>query len=416
MTDFNATMEHWLTRILTSATWSKFEKEMCTALVTYLSNIFQYGALGLICSDAEWAALPGITANGVVAPKPSVPPIPPQPAPSDGTAADDRRYDRERKETTRLEVVREDIVAICRSVKHLLLNPDLGDDCHSVAMGDGDMYAQINEGPDAPYARLKTHLGTPDRDTFRIWSAVYSTPADNIAVSEWMRQDIYANTLLTIHRQQLSENQRLAAFRLCYEKSPPVVKAWEDYCVLTPLLADQNLTDALAYIKRQEPNIRGRMLPADIGFPPLAAVAEDSRKPAENAPALGAAVAPQMYTQAQLDKAVEQARGRSQPAHEGRPPRRDNHRELYCWLHGFQRSHTGHDCTGIITGRPIRAFRRDSRAPTNDTTTVFDHSNCGHQPKCISVAEAQAATGPSSRHHAPGNAIRSGAASYDGSR
>lgn len=411
MTEFNETMALWLTRNLSSATWSQFEKELFTALVSYLSNAFVYGALGFICSDAEWAALPGITANGAMEPKPIVPQIPVQPAASDGSAADDRRFDRERRETTRLETLREEIISIRRSVKQFLLHRDLGGEFHSVAVGDGDMFAQINEGPDAPFARLKTHLGTPDKPTFRVWKAIYSTPAENMPVSEWMRQDVSANTLLTAHRQQLSENQRLEAFLDSYKNSPPVLKAWDEYCVLNPLLANQNLTDALAYIKLQEPNILGRLKPADIGFSPLAGAA--SGAPTASAPEpIAAAVVP-MYTQAQMDRAVEEARTQQRPV-SSRPPK--DFRASYCWLHGYQRSHNGHECRQIAAGQPIRWAKRDTRPPVQDNTMVFDHSNCGHTPRCISVEDAQAATEPSSRHHAAGNAIRKGERPYDGSR
>ena len=127
MTEFNETWALWLTRRLSSATWSQFEKELFTALVAYLSNTFIYGALGFICSDAEWAALPGITVNGAMEPKPTVPQIPVQPAASDGSAADDRRFDRERRETTRLETLREDIISIRRSqCKAIPAAPRLG--------------------------------------------------------------------------------------------------------------------------------------------------------------------------------------------------------------------------------------------------------------------------------------------------
>lgn len=392
----------WLTRKLDSSTWSQFEQELFTVVVTYLSNNFEYGALGFLLSDEDWAALPGITVNGVVAVKPTVPPIPVQPAPSDGSAQDDRRYDRERKDTTRLEGIRAEVTSICRCMKQLLLNPDLGGAAHSVAVGSGDQFTKINEGPSAPFARLKEHLGTPDQDTFNIWSAVYRTPAEHLPVSEWMRQDDHANTLLTPHGHQLSDIQRMTAFQRCYKLSPKVMKCWDDYCTSTPALKDRTLVDAFAYIRGQEPNIQQVMKPSDIGFsaPPSAVTGGVNDSP------LAVVATEQTYTQAQMDQAVADALARVNPGKSTR----------YCWLHGYQLSHSGRECKGIVAGKSLRAPNRDSRPPCGDATMVFSHPNCGHSPRCISVEDARRATGPQVRNKADGNAIKSGDRNFDGSR
>lgn len=398
-------LPQWHNRTLSKVTFSRFEDDVFTKAATYLSDYFPFGGVGFLCSDAEWAGLPGNTVNGnLVHPKPTMPPIPADVAASDNSAADLRRYEFERSEKKRLDAVRKDITNFCRQVQQFLLNPDVGGESHSVAVGDLDIFARMGELPDAPYGRLKAHLGTPDLSTFEFWSLVYTTRADNIAVTEWMRQDAYANTLLTAHNRQLSENQRLAAFKLCYEHSIPVMKCLERYRIANPVLANQNLANALAYIRTQEPIILDEMKKADLGYGPLAAIAESSQ--AEEVPDRGeqpfAAAAGQMYTQMQLDQAIAEALSQHTPVRELRQPRE----QKYCWLHGYQWSHTGEQCRSIEAGAKLRSFR-DTRPQLRDNTIVFSHQGCRHSPKCITVKEAQEATGPTSRTHAAGNAMRS---------
>jgi hypothetical protein len=107
-----------------------------------------------------------------------------------------------------------------------------------------------------------------------------------------------------------------------------------------------------------------------------------------------AAAAPVLYTQAQLDRAVSEAK--AQP--------RAGSADQYCWLHGYNRSHIGLACTFIKAGRSIRV-KRDSRAPLADTM-VFD------RPGCITVEQANEAAGPLTIPRHPGNAIRPGDKPY----
>lgn len=403
MTSFKENLAQWRNRSLTTATWAQFEKDVYTSLSAYLTSIFPFGALGLVCTDDEWAALPNVTVNGaLVHPKPILPDIPAQPAPSNGGAADDRRYDQERREAARLTLLRNEIEEVWRSMKQFLLDPDVGGDAHSTAVGDGALIDQINEGPEGPYGRLKAYLGTPNYSTFQLWRSLYSTPAGSMPVTEWMRQDTYANNLLAAHQQELSANQRLDAFRQCYSKSVPVMKCWDRYCVANPLVAGRNLAGALAYIRAQEPIILEEMKATDLGFGALAVADLSAQDAALEEPSLSmAAAAGQMYTQIQLDRAIAEALSRHTPERERRQPREPK----YCWLHGYQWSHTGDQCKSIEAGAKVRVFR-DTRPQLRDNTIVFSHQGCRHSPKCITVQDAQEATGPTSLTHAAGNAMR----------
>jgi hypothetical protein len=233
---------------------------------------------------------------------------------------------------------------------------------------------------------------------------VYTESAFNKDVSQWMREDELANTLLTRYGEQRSAAQRLSAFRECYKSSPAVMTCWADYCKTTPVLAQQNLTDALAYVLLQEPNIREAMTKAHIGMrSPLAAVALQNHWDSPDAGAAtaqevgaiaNAAAAPGLYTQAQLEQAVAEAVAQAMTAKN----------EKYCWLHGYQATHAGPDCTVIKDGAHIRA-KRDSRAGLA-TTMVFGRSGG------ITSEQAKAATKPSALSRHPGNAIRPGDRSH----
>ena len=384
----------WWNSILTNATWASFEQDILTAAHERLLNHFEYGAMGFLLSDEDWAALPGNTDdNGVILPPPEVPQLIPPPQPSDGSAGDDRRYTQEYKERTLGLEARKEILEVRRIFKELLLNPKVVGAAHSVAVGAGDTLEKIAETPKIIFKRLKTHLGTPDAQTFEIWRAVYRNPADQIDVSEWIRQDRLAHTRLSAHGEQLSDAQRLTAFRTCYKNVPAVMTCWADYCKATPVLAEQNFINAITYVEAQEPNIRAALTRTQVGYPisPLAAVTVPAST--LDAPLAGAAL---RYTQAQLDQAVADALARG----------RQSHPRLYCWLHGYNQSHAGATCRQIMAGRPLRSMR-DSRPPMEHNRS-FSHSGCEHEPPCISVEDARKAGGPKMQGQLPGNDISAG--------
>lgn len=402
----------WFHSILSTSTWPDLEQDLLSSAHELLPNTFLYGAMGFLLSDADWAALPGVTVQGVVADKPAVPPLPARPAPSDGTAGDDRRFEREHKEFIRLLEERAEITRVRTKIKETLLNVEVCGTFHSVAVGAGLALERIQEGPNPIFARLKVKLGTPDQTTYDTWSEVYRTPAENTDVSEWMRLDILATSRLTPYGQQLTDPQKLLAFCHCYRLSPAVMNCWRDYKRLTPLLADRNFADALQYIQEQEPNIRELMTPSDIGFSsPLAAIGVNAHLEipmgVDDAPINYSTItsqsyaAPRTFTQEQLDQAVADAMARVRHT---KPP-------LYCWLHGYNQTHAGSMCTAIVAGRPLRHYKRDSRAPT-PPSMMFSHRNCDHAPRCISVEEAKYATSPRVNGQSPGNAIRPGDTPY----
>jgi hypothetical protein len=393
---------HWRLQDLTSANWSDFEQVILTAAYAKLSNYYDYGAMAFLVSAAEWATLAGnVDANGNVRPQPGVPAIPVRPAPSNGQAADDRRYDQELKAWSREMDVRAEVITVVNSFKMTLLDRDIVGIHYEVALGSGDMLAKIADTPQRIFARLKAHLGTPDAMTFATWKRVYVEPATNKEISQWIREDEQANTLLTPFNQQLTESQRLTALVECYRPSAAVMACWRDYCKATPVLAQQTLPGALAYILLQEPNIRAEMSKRDIGIPShLASAAWHRDRDTGAAAAVEevdggayAAAAPASYSQAQLEKAVAEAVAKAIKPH-AKP-------EQYCWLHGYQLSHSGLTCHFIKSGLPLRARYRDSRAAMLPTM-VFDG------PGCISVEQANESAGPLTHPRWPGNTMRPG--------
>ena len=394
---------YWRLQDLTSANWSDFEQAILTAAHARLLNYYDYGAMAFILSAADWATLPGnIDANGVVRPQPAVPAIPDRPAPSNGQAADDRRFDQQLKAWSRDMDVRAEVITVMTLLKTTLLDRQIVGIHYDVALGAGDMLSIIADTPQRIFARLKDHLGTPDAATFRTWKRVYSEPATNKEISQWIREDERANTLLSPFDQQLTLPQRLAALIEGYRHSAAVMTCWRDYCKANPVLAQQNLPDVLAYILTQEPNIRAEMSKADIGVPShLAAAAWDRDRESGAAAAneeveeraYAAAAAPVSYSQAQLERAVGEAVSRERIS-------RGQQAGRYCWLHGYNRSHIGLKCKGIVPGNHIRA-NRDSRAALPDTM-VFD------RPGCITAERAQEAAGPLTVERHPGNALKPG--------
>jgi hypothetical protein len=396
--------EKWFKMILGKDNFDEFQITLLSWAFDKLKNDYDLGALFLLLSDIDWARMAeNIDAQGNVIPQPRVPALPDEPAASDGSAADDRRYDREVKTRERIRAVRREIFEVTRTLKVLLTNPSVVGVFHTIALGAGDDMAKLNDTPKNIFGRLKEHLGTPDADTFHMWRAVYRTPAHHLPVSEWIQQDVLANTQLTKHGEQLSERQRMSAFRECYKLSPAVMICWADYCKATPVLADQNLADFLTYVTLQEPNIKASMTKTDIGLHAAArtssaatgaaAVEEATVEQSYAAAAAPAthATAP-LYSQAQMDRAIAEAVSnmRAAPAD-----------QKYCWLHGYQDTHIGLGCHFIKKGLPLRAKRGDPRVEL-PPTMVFD------RPGCIMVEQAQEAAGPYTHPKWPGNTSKSG--------
>ena len=233
---------------------------------------------------------------------------------------------------------------------------------------------------------------------------MYVESATNKDISQWIREDEQANILLTPFDQQLTSPQRLTALIDVYRHSAAVMTCWKDYRKATPVLAQQTLPGALAYILLQEPNIRAEMSKADIGIPSHLATAawnRDSRDTGavatmkEMDAGAYAAAAPASYSQAQLERAVAEAVATAIKTH-------TSTKQLqYCWLHGYQKTHSGLLCHFIKKGLPLRAKYKDSRDDV-PLTMVFDG------PGCILVEQASEAAGPLTHPRFPGNTSKPG--------
>jgi hypothetical protein len=387
---------------LTSANWHKLKQKLLAVAYSYFLNDFPLGFIGFLASAAEWRLFAGMA----LVPQPVLPDRQQVPAPSDGTAAGDRRYDVELKAGLRVMELRKEIVEVMSKFKAVLLNKAIVGVHYAIALGAGDEMELLTDTPQAIFARLEEHLGTPDYKTFHTWNEVYRRQMMDGDVLTWILDEAYAHNLLAKHGKQLTDSQRLSAVLFSFRLSPAVMVCWVDYCKTNPTEALRNFTDFLAYIKVQEPNIREAMTKQDIGYVPMAALTmqiaefgsaavgaaagEEERMGSANA-----AAAPRTYSQAQLDSAVAEALARGN---------RSDKPVLYCWLHGYQSSHKGLECSGIQNGAPIR-HKRDSRAPLPGTM-VFGRSGC------ISKERANEAAGPTTVPTHPGNAIRPGDKPY----
>jgi hypothetical protein len=382
-----------------SHNWDRVERKLLACAYPLLNNEDPLGAIPLLVSAADWALMPGVTdGNGNVRLQLEIPPMPAVPQPTDGTAAGDRRYDQELKAMLRAKELRMEIIRVSEKFKKTLLNPDLVGKHYNIALGSGDQMTQLTDTPRNIFNRLKIHLGTPDSRTYYIWMEVYRVIVADSDVSKWVLKEQISHGLLTKYGQQLSDAQRLIAFRNCFKLCPAVMLCWVDYCKTTPIQADQNLVDALAYIKIQEPNIKEAMTKKDIGLHTSLAnfvyseTGDAAPEKTETAVANAAAASPISYSQEQFDQGVAQAVAMAMAT--------VSQANKYCWMHGYQPSHYGIKCNAIEDGKHIRA-KRDSRAPLA-ATMVFGRAGG------ITVLQAQVATGPMDLPRHPGNALTPG--------
>jgi hypothetical protein len=256
----------------------------------------------------------------------------------------------------------------------------MGPENAAAAIGDGPVLEQMRDTARNMRAPITAYLGTPDTATFDYWKKIYSTPASGMVVAEWIRLESLANKALTKHRHSLPEDLRMTAFIQCYEASPGVATCVRECKRTVPALENQSLSDLLAYVKAQQPNIELELTRAAVGY---LSVQYEAATPATAA----IATAPTMYTQAQVNALIAaDRRTRSQAKSSGAPPTL-----LYCWLHGYNQSHISADCRGC---EPDTSMYK--RYGTRDDHRCSSHANCQHDPPCISSADAKRATKPES--------------------
>jgi hypothetical protein len=386
-TALNALREAWQTQQLSKATFTTFDESMLLAAQDMLHGV-EYGALGLIMTEAEWQAMPlNIRDDGSFKPFPRIPVVPemPEPLPAAANTAAHSVYMRVLADIKVAEGRRHAIMSADSALKEIYRSSTImGPENAAAAIGDGTVLEQMRDTARNMRARITAYLGTPDTSTFDHWKKIYSTPASGMIVAEWIRLESLANKALTKHRRSLPEDLRMTAFIQCYEGSPGVATCVREYKRTVPALENQSLADLLAYVKAQQPNIELELTRAAVGY---LSVQEETATAAS-------ASGPAMYTQAQVNALLAaDRRTRTHAKSSGAPPTL-----LYCWLHGYNQSHASADCRGCEPGASMY-----KRYGIRDDDRCFSHANCQHDPPCISSAEAKRATKPESYPETPGS-------------
>jgi hypothetical protein len=222
---------------------------------------------------------------------------------------------------------------------------------------------------------------------------VYTTPATDIAVKEWVRQENISHTALTVHHRALPDAERFDAFVKCYQAAPGVSTCVVAYKVLVPIVDNRLFANLIAYVIAQEANIKETLTRVAVGYGSEAAHLASN----QSSSTAQASMAQTMFTQAQLDAAISAALARHDRTTTTGPLK-------YCWFHGHQYSHKSADCKSCKNGAPL--FANAHRDEPDRATRCFSHANCQHAPPCISAADAKRATKPDSFPATPGNNAR----------
>ena len=380
--------EAWIQKDLTKANYLEFDEAMLLAAQAALPDQ-ENVVMGLLMTQAEWNAIPAnVLGPNQFVPLPDIPqaPVAPDLPEAGAVVAVERMYERALLAYDKAVMQRLHLIQAAGFLKELYKNEAvLGAANQKAAVGGGNMVARIADTPRAMRARLFLHLGTPDNSTFEEWEKVYTTPAADIPVAEWIRLEDISNTALALHHRALNPAQRMAAFAKCYEASPGVVTCIRDYRKQVPALAAQQFDHLLAYVTLQQPNIEQTLTRAAVGYG------------CEEQLAAAAMRTTRTYTQDQLDSAIAAAVAHAVRASPATAPKKGT---MYCWSHGYNSSHASADCLCCKPGGTMRA-RYGYDGPT---TRCFSHPDCDHSPPCISVANAKKATKPDSFPETPGRA------------
>lgn len=227
--------------------------------------------------------------------------------------------------------------------------------------------------------------------TYAEWERIYSTPATDLDVAEWIRLESISNKALLSQQRAHNPSQRMEAFFKCYEASPGVTTCIRNYRERVTVLAAQKLQDLLDYVILQQPNNQQTITRAAVGY---------GCTDVSTSPSPAGTQTTKVYSQEQLDSAIVAAVARAMQASSAATANKKA--QLYCWSHGHNLSHTSADCHICIAGALMKT--RYGR----HTDRRFSHDDCEHDPPCITAANAKKATKPTSFPNTPGSTNKQG--------
>lgn len=302
--------------------------EVCQAASETLSADFNYGLLGLIVTNAQWAALPG---NTVIDPVTGIAAIANVPDPQEpgilanNAAAGASQVHREQSEAARR--FRMGKAVLLKAILDSLgpqLRRSITSRIHNIIiltipeiMAEMTLRFGVFSATDvAAYtALLATPLTSGDKCDFETFSTTF---LDNIAV-------------LGRANQPISAYEQMAKFESATSAQPAVAHAIQSYRDHEPTLALQSLANMIPFITARLSNLPS----ASLGYA-AAAIATTNRL------------------------AIRGGRG-------GRGGRGQGPTTFYCFHHGTNRSHHGASCN----------FMRSSPTHTNEMIAARDSSTGG---------------------------------------
>jgi hypothetical protein len=162
---------------------------------------FEDEVLALLLTDLERNALPtNNLGNGQFAPKPAIPGIPALPVLAhNANVATERQHDQNVMARKYIMSKRQSILQASNDIKDLFESEAiLGAINCKAAIRDGTMMQRMADTTKAMRATLCMHLGTPDLATYADWERIYSNPAADLDVAEWIRLEGISNKALTL--------------------------------------------------------------------------------------------------------------------------------------------------------------------------------------------------------------------------
>lgn len=128
----------------------------------------------------------------------------------------------------------------------------------------------------------------------------------------------------------ISQHEKVRCLRIAIQHRPEILKAYTDYMVANPLLANQNFASLCEYIELQAPNMI--MTASEIGYANSAEKSIMTSDEVMNHP-LYTAMAAQIKTMSEKLNAITNESGENKKKS-----------KFYCYKHGYNNTHAGNKC------------------------------------------------------------------------
>lgn len=330
------------------ANWHNFYQDVLDAYSNKGRAFYDHGLIHLICSDAEWAALPGnepvADANGDLQPvlRPGLP-IRPAPLANNAAAPAVALYNREVERYVSLMDCISDLKQIFLSSIGKDLTRLVAEPIHGTR--NLTVFLMLNI--------LRPIYGTPTATTISLWLNELSQP---------MAATDYFSNLLSTHRgihdnlaragQPLSEYEMIQKLAQAVSTYPGHTECIKNYKIANPALANQTFANLGAYVVLQAPNLTT----GNLGYSAAAVTLEQVAM-------MISAESKKAYAQGLQD-------GSASRSHVQIPHRKDgNHNRSmvgtarrYCYLHGYG-THSGPEChemkLAVNTYPPVKVNAKD---------------------------------------------------------